>query len=326
MKSSLYRKGIAIMTVILSLMGAEIVGAEFPEKPIQVLVGWPVGSSNDAMDRAIAQSLQKILKQPVIVQNVPGAGGSLVLGRVKTEKPDGYALFQTGSNMFSQAPHLRSAPFDSLKDFAYLSSHARFQQLLEDRPDSPWRNYEELIQYVKQNPKKVRYSSTGVGGGNHMVMEYLALRENLQWIHVPYNGAVEAYTALLGGHVELASVSFGMELEHIQTGRIRPLLCLNHNRMSRFPDLPTVVDKGHDFAIVSAASWAVPVDTPKDIQRILEKALLQSFKDPAVIDVINKWNLVYEPLDGEAVTKMITKDYKLFGDLAQKLGLGIYKK
>ena len=318
--------GIIIMTALSSLAAVEIAGAEFPEKPIQVLVGWPVGSQNDSIDRVIAQSLQKTLKQPVIIQNVPGAGGSLVLGRIKIEKPDGYTLFQTGTSLYSQTPHMREVPYDSFKDFAYLASHARFQHLIEDRPDNPWKNFEELIQYVKKNPKKVKYASTGVGGGFHVIMEYLAQRENLQWIHVPYNSNTEQVTALLGGHVDIAAITLGLEIEHIRAGRIRPLLCLNYKRASPLPDVPTILEKGYDLTNISAACWSVPVNTPKNIQQILERALLQSFKDPAVIEVINKWNMAYDPIDGETVANMIAKDFKVFGEALPKLGVGIYKK
>jgi tripartite-type tricarboxylate transporter receptor subunit TctC len=320
------RWGIMIVTAVLFFMGAEIRAAEFPDKPIQVLVGWAVGSQNDAIDRVIAQSLQKVIKQPVIIQNVPGAGGSLVLGRIKTEKPDGYTLFQTGTNLYSQTPHLRAAPFDPLKDFAYLAQHARFQHVIEDRPDSPWKNFEELIAYVKKNPKKVKYASTGVGGGLHIMMEYLAQRENLQWIHVPFNSSTESLSAILGGHVELSAVTTGLEREHINAGRIRPLLCLNHKRISFLPDVPTVLEKGYDFTCISSAVWSVPFGTPKDIQQKLEKALLQSFKEPAVIEIVNKWNMAYEPVDGKKVAEMIALDNKVFGEFARKLGIGIYKK
>jgi len=324
--SGVYRVGIIIVTTVFSLMGTNIMGAEFPKKPVQVLVGWPVGSQNDSIDRVIAKSLQKIINQPVIIQNVPGTGGSLVLGRIKTEKPDGYTLFQTGTNLYSQTPHLRAVPFDPLKDFAYLASHARFQHVLEDRPDSPWKNFEELIQYVKKNPKKVRYSSSGIGGGQHIMMEYLALQENLQWIHVPYNGNQEQTFALLGRHVEVNSITFGLEIEHIRAGRIRPLLCLNYKRIPLLPDVPTVLEKGYDFHCISSACWSVPAQTPKDIQEILERALLQSFNDPTVLEVINQWNMAFDPVDGETVFKMIVEDKKRFGEFAQKLGIGIYKK
>ncbi len=326
MKVRAYKFGMVTGIAVLLLGSAESGTAGFPDRPIQVLVGWPVGSQNDGIDRVIAQSLQKILKQPVILQNVPGGGGALVLGRIKTEKPDGYTLFQTGTARYSQTPHERAVPFDPFKDFAYLAQHARFLYLLEDRPDSPWKDFEGLVLYVKKNPKKVKYSTTGVGGGNHLMMEYLAMRENLQWIHVPYNSNPEATMALLGGHVELATVTFGLEIEHIRAGRIRPLLALNDKRLPLFPEVPTILEKGYDFNLFSAACWSVPSATPKDIQQILEKALLQSFKDPAVLDVINKWNMAYDPLDSEALTKMIGKDYKVFGELLQKFGLGIYRK
>ncbi len=325
MRSRICRTGIILVVVALSLMGARV-RAEFPERPIQVLVGWPVGSQNDGIDRVIAQSLQKILKQPLIIQNVPGGGGALVLGRIKTEKPDGYTIFQTGTYMYSQTPHMRSVPFDPLNDFAYLAQHARFQHGLEDRPDSPWKNFEELIQYVKKNPKKVKYSSSGVGAAPHLMMEYLAMRENLQWIHVPYQSASEAFSALLGGHVDLGPGSMGMEVEQIRAGKLRLLLGLNEKRVSTFPDIPTIIEKGYDFAIGGGACWSVPVNTPKDIQQKLEKALLQSFKDPAVIEVINKWNMAYEPLDSDALTKMIARDHKVLGELIKKFNLGIYKK
>jgi tripartite-type tricarboxylate transporter receptor subunit TctC len=158
------------------------------------------------------------------------------------------------------------------------------------------------------------------------VMEYLALRENLQWIHVPSNSSAEASAALLGGHVELCSTSIGLDTEYIKAGRIRPLLCNNHKRTPLFPDIPTVIEKGYDFAVISTACWAVPVNTPKDIQKTLERALLQSFKDPTVVDIISKFNMAYDPIDGEAVAKLIAQDNRMFGELARKLGIGIYKK
>ena len=300
--------------------------ADFPEKPIQVLVGWPAGSQNDMIDRAISQPLQKILKQPLIIQNFPGGGGALVLGKIKTEKPDGYSLFQTGTAMYSRTPHLRSVPFDPLKDFAYLAQHAMFQFCIVDRGDNPWKDYDEMIAYVKKNPNTVKYSTSGVGTSMHLIMEYIGMRENLKWIHVPFTGGTEALAALLGGHVQVYSASLGTEIDQIRSGRIRFLISTNPKRNTIFTDAPTVLEKGYDFAVVSGACWTVPAGTPKDIQVKLEAALLQSFKDPAAQEVIKKWNMVIEPMDGESLRKMIEKDYKINGELLKQLGLGIYKK
>jgi tripartite-type tricarboxylate transporter receptor subunit TctC len=115
-------------------------------------------------------------------------------------------------------------------------------------------------------------------------------------------------------------------VEQIRSGRIRFLVSTNPKRNTIFPDAPTVLEKGYDFAVVSGACWTVPAGTPRDIQQKLEKALLQSFKDPAVEEVIRKWNMVIEPLDGQSLQKMIAKDYRVNGELMKQLGLGIYKK
>jgi len=277
-------------------------------------------------DRAIATSMQKILKQPIVIQNLPGGGGALVLGRIKTEKPDGYTLFQTGSPMYSRTPHLRAVPYDPFTDFAYLAQHAWFQYIIEVRSESNWKTYEELIDYVKKNPKKVKYTTSGVGTSQHLIREYLGMRENLQWIHVPFTGGTESAVALLGGHVEAYAAALGNELEHIRSGRLRVLLSLNPKRCPLFPDVPSVLEKGYDFAVMSGGCWTVPAATPKDIQRKLEGALLLAFKDPTVIDVLNKWNWAIDPLDSETLTQMIIRDYKINGELLKKFGLGIYKK
>jgi tripartite-type tricarboxylate transporter receptor subunit TctC len=323
----LKEKRIVLMWVAgLLLLWPSAGKADFPEKPIQVLVGWPVGSPNDMIDRAIAQSLQKILKQPIIIQNLPGGGGALVLGRIKTEKADGYSLFQTGTAMYSRTPHLRAVPFDPLKDFAYLGQHAMFQFCIVDRGDNPWKNYDEMIAYVKKNPNTVRYSTSGVGTSMHLIMEYIGMREGLKWIHVPFTGGTEAVAALLGGHVQVYSASMGTEVDQIRSGRLRFLLSTNPKRNTIFTDVPTVLEKSYDFAVVSGACWTVPAATPKDIQKKLEGALLQAFKDPAAGEVISKWNMVIEPMGGEALQDLIFRDYKINGELLKQLGLGIYKK
>lgn len=326
MKRRGYKVGLVVLLSLFLFLVPNLVRAEFPDKPIQVLVGWPAGSQNDMIDREIAKALHKILNQPVIIQNLPGGGGALVLGRIKTEKPDGYTLFQTGTAMYSRTPHLRKVPYDALKDFAYLGQHALFQFCIVDRADNPWKNFDELIAYVKKNPNKVKYSTSGVGTSMHLVMEYLAKKENLKWIHVPFTGGTEASAALLGGHVDVYSASFGLEAEHVRAGRLRFLISTIPKRVTLFPNMPTITEKGYDFSLISGACWTVPSGTPKPIQATLEKALLESFKDPAVVGIINKWNMVMEPIGGEALTAIIAKDFKMNGELLKELGLGLYKK
>ena len=326
MKGHVFLVKMVVVVIFPLLLGATAGAAGFPERPIQVLCGWPVGTVNDLMSRAIATPLSKILKQPVIVQNIPGGGGALVLGRIKTEKPDGYSLFQTGSNMYSQIPLTRTVPYDPLKDFAFLAQHARFEHYIVSRSDSPWKTFEELIQYARKNPKTIKYGTSGVGSSMHIMMEYLAIKENVQWVHVPYDSGSLSATALLGGHLDVGVLTMGLELEHVKTGRLRALVCLNANRMMHLPDLPTILEKGYDFYCTSSCTWSVPANTPKDIQKILEKALLQAIADPEAKETINRVNLPYAPLDSEAVTKLVIEDHQKYGELMKRLGLGIFKK
>jgi tripartite-type tricarboxylate transporter receptor subunit TctC len=317
---------IVFFLVAFILLLPAVPRADFPEKPMQVLVGWPAGSQNDMIDRAIAHSLQKILKQPVIVQNLPGGGGALVLGRIKTEKPDGYTLFQTGTTMYSRTPHMRSVPYDTLKDFAYLAQHAIFQFCIVDLSNNPWKNYDEMIAYAKNKPNSVKYSTPGVGSSGHLIMEYIGMREKLKWIHVPFAGGTECLAALMGGHVQAYSGAQGSEVDQIRSGRLRFLLSTTPRRNTLFPDVPTVLEKGCDFAVLAGACWTVPAATPADIQLKLERALLQAFKDPMVVESITKWNMLIDPVAGESLQKMITKDYEINGELLKQLGLGLYKK
>jgi tripartite-type tricarboxylate transporter receptor subunit TctC len=322
-----YAGGIVCAVVAVLGLGAAVASAEFPEKPIQVLVGWPAGSLNDMVDRAIAQVLQKSLKQPVVVQNLPGGGGALVLGRIKTEKPDGYTLFQTGSPMYSRTPHTRGVPYDALKDFAYLALDSWFQFFVEDRADNPWKNFDEFVAYARKHPKQIKYATSGVGTSMHLMMEHIAAREKLELIHVPFTGNTEVLAALLGGHVQLISSGLAGELEHIRSGRLRILLALNATRLPLFPEVPTILEKGYEWAVKSGRTWAVAAGTPKDIQKKLETALLEAFKDPTVIQVQKKWDLVVgQPLDSEGLTKLIHADYQFNADYMKKLGFGLYKK
>jgi tripartite-type tricarboxylate transporter receptor subunit TctC len=326
MKNWHWQRTLVLAVTFPLLLGPTGGWTAYPEKPIQVLVGWPAGSQNDMIDRAISQSLQRILKQPVIIQNLPGGGGALVLGKIKTEKPDGYSLFQTGTAMYSRTPHLRSVPYDSLKDFAYLAQHAMFQFCILDRADNPWKNYDEMIAYVKKNPSTVKYSTSGVGTSMHLIMEYIGNREQLKWVHVPFTGGTEALAALMGGHVQVYSASMGTEVEQIHSGRLRFLISTNPQRNTIFKEFPTVLEKGYDFSVLSGACWTVPAGTPKEIQRKLESALLESFKDPAVVEVITKWHMVIVPMGSDDLEKMIARDFKTNGELLKQLGLGIYQK
>jgi tripartite-type tricarboxylate transporter receptor subunit TctC len=238
------RVRLATLFLIASFIfiGSETLADTFPSKPINLWVGWGGGSGTDISQRAISNIASKALKQPIVVSNVTGGGGTLVLGRLKAEKPDGYTIANTSSATLGRIPHLQPVPYnaqDPLKDFIPIMSYSYYLYGLAVKSDSPWKTFEEFIAYAKANPGKIRYSTSGVGTGQHLAMEYLAMREKIKWTHVPFATSPQAVAAVMGGHVEATSQTPEWK-ENVDAGSMRLLICWNDKRMPFYPNIPTL--------------------------------------------------------------------------------------
>jgi tripartite-type tricarboxylate transporter receptor subunit TctC len=300
-------------------------GQDYPAKPINLLVGYPAGGSTDLSMRALASEAAKILKQPVVVSNVVGAAGTLVLGRVKGEKPDGYTIFNAPTANFCRIPHLQAVPYDPLKDFSFIMQYGLYQYGLVVRADSPWKTFEEFIDYAKKNPRKVTYATSGLGTGQHLAMEYMAQKEKIEWNHVPFPGGLQAVTALLGGHVQAVSQTTEWK-EHVNAGTLRLLVVWTDQRLKAFPNVPTLREKGYPFSVHSALSLMGPAGMPKPVVEKLQNAFSQAMESKAFLDVMDKFDMPPAYLGSDALTKLVNKDYTETGELIKSLGIGLYKK
>jgi len=319
-------RSVFVLSFILSLGLVSLAsGAEFPTKAVNLLIGYAAGGSTDLSARALAAEASKILKQPVICNNQVGAAGTLVLGRVKGEKTDGYTIYNAPTANFCRIPHLQAVPYDPLKDFAFIMQYGLYQYGILVRSDSPWKTFEELVDYARKNPNKIKYGTSGLGTGQHLAMEYLAMKLGIKWDHVPFPGGAQVVTALLGGHVQVISQTTEWK-EQALAGKFRLLVVPTPQRLKAFPDVPTLIEKGYDFAVHSTLAFMGPAGMPAAAVDRLDKAFAEAMKSKVFLDVMDKFDMPPAYLGSEALTKFVHKDYQETGELIKTLGIGIYKK
>jgi tripartite-type tricarboxylate transporter receptor subunit TctC len=271
---------------------APAVQAEFPEKPITMYVAFAPGGSMDSSARALAAGAEQILGQPIVIVNKDGGGGTVGLGVLAGDPPDGYHLAAATSTGILRIPLQRSVPYKPLADFTPIFGYAAVVTALVVQPDSEFNSLKDLVEYARANPGKVTYGTAGAGTPMHLAMEIIAMQEKIKWIHVPFKGSAPAETALLGGHV--VAVSTG-DMDKALTGQLKPLAVHTKERLKRLPDVPTLMELGYNywndtiFAIYGPAgmdkaivkkledAFAKAVDMPKS-QTVSEQFLLQAMK------------------------------------------------
>jgi tripartite-type tricarboxylate transporter receptor subunit TctC len=313
------------LTVILSLLVSGLVlASDYPNKPINVLIGYAAGGSTDLTTRALASEVANILKQPVVCSNQVGASGTLVLGRVKGDKPDGYTIYNAPTANFCRIPHLQAVPYDPLKDFTFIMQYGLYQYGIIVAADAPWKTLEELLDYAKKNPNKIKYATSGLGSGQHLVMEYLAKKYNIKWDHIPFAGGTQAVAALLGGHVQVVSQTPEWK-EHVLAGKLRLLVVCTDQRMKAFPNVPTLIEKGIKFSVHSGLSFMGPAGMPPAVVEKLQNAFAQAMKSKAFLEAMDKFDLPTAYLGSQDLTKLIQRDYQETGELIKGLGIGLKK-
>lgn len=314
-----------LFAILCYFVSSNVLAADYPIKPINLLIGYAAGGSTDLTTRALASEVAEILKQPVIANNQVGASGTLVLGRVKGDKNDGYTIYNAPTANFCRIPHLQAVPYNPLKDFTFIMQYGLYQYGIVVGADAPWKTLEELLDYAKKNPNKIKYATSGLGSGQHLVMEYLAKKLGIKWDHVPFVGGTQAVAALLGGHVQVVSQTPEWK-EHVLAGKLRLLVVCTDQRMSAFPSVPTLIEKGFNFAVHSGLSFMGPAGMPPTVVEKLQGAFAQGMKSKVFLEAMDKFDLPPAYLGSDALTKLINRDYQETGELIKSLGIGLPPK
>lgn len=303
-----------------ALTGAALAAESFPARPVTLIVPWPAGGSTDAVLRALAKATEPHLGQPIVVDNKPGAAGTLGPAvMAKTAKPDGYTVSQVTQTQF-RLPHLQKVSFDPIKDFSYVIRLTGYTFGMVVDAKSPWKTLQDFIAHAKRNPGTLTYGSGGTGTSHHVALAVLAERLQLDIQHVPFKGSSENLVALLGGHVDAASDSTGWA-PYLQSGRMRLLATYGPERARKWPEVPTLNELAPGLVFDSPYGLAAPAGTPAERIQVLHDAFRKGMEEPEFLRVMENFD--------QTPRYMNTADYtadnlKTFADervLMHKLGL-----
>jgi tripartite-type tricarboxylate transporter receptor subunit TctC len=252
----------------------------YPSRPVRLMVGFAAGQAIDILARLVGQALSERLGQQFIVENRPGAGGNIATEMVVRSPADGYTLMVVGANNAINASLYDNLNFNVIRDLAPVAGIYRVPQVMEVNPAFPARTVAEFIAYAKANPGKINFASAGSGSVAHVTGEYFKMMAGIDMQHVPYRGAPPALTDLIGGRVDVMFDNLPSSIEHIKSGRLRPLGVCSLKRLDALPDVPPVAESVPGFETSAFAGLAAPKDTPAGIIAMLNKGVNAGLADP----------------------------------------------
>ena len=277
------RKPMMLAIAAATLAGALPAAADYPTKPITLVIGFAPGGPSDVMARLLTKKMEEQLKQTFVIENRAGAGGGLAGSLVARSAPDGHTvLLASGTILAINVSLYKNLGYDPEKDFEPVGLIGTQTNVLYVHPAVPAHSLAEFIAYARANPGKLSFGSGGIGTPAHLAGELLKIKANIEYTHVPFRGSGPTLQSVIGGHVPSAFNPPAPLIPHLQSGSIRAIAITTPNRTPALPDVPTIAESG--FPGFDAATWhalVAPASTPKDVVAKLHAALDGALQDPA---------------------------------------------
>ncbi len=312
----------------LALSGLPAFAQAYPSRPLRIIVPFTPGGSSDVLARAIGLELGKAFHQPVVIENVPGAGGSLGGEKAAKSAPDGYTLFMGHVGTLATNPALYpKLPYDPIKSFAPVAWVARVPNVLVVHPSVPAQSLKDLIALAKAQPGKLAYGSGGNGSAAHTTMEYLKMQTGTSFLHIPYRGTAPSVTDLLAGQVQALFTGIPALLPHIKAGKMRALAVSSPKRLALLPEVPTVAETQvpgtQGFEADQWYGLVAPAGTPPDIVALLNQQINKSLASEEVRARLAAEGAEATPATPQAFAQLISSDIKRWGEVVKRGGIKV---
>jgi tripartite-type tricarboxylate transporter receptor subunit TctC len=308
----------------LCILGwAAAAAAQFPDRPITMVVPFPPGGLADTVARPVAEAMSRELKVPVVVENKPGAGGGIGMAAVAKAKPDGYTILMSLSSytvlpeadkLFGRAPMYQ---LDQLKPVARFTADPT---VFAVRADAPWKTLQDFVSDARANPGKFTYGSSGNYGTMHVPMAMFAGTAGIKMVHVPYTGAGPAIVGLLGGQVDALSTGPATVVQQVKAGKVRVLAHWGDVRLVSLPDVPSMKDSGTNVEYAQWSGLFAPSGTPDAVLQRLREAARAAANDPRVKDVLLSAGSPVQYLDAPEFQRYVDADAAKMADVVKRIG------
>jgi tripartite-type tricarboxylate transporter receptor subunit TctC len=308
----------AAAVVALAVVTAAPSAAQYPDKPIRLLLPFPAGGTVDLVARLATAQMAEELGRPFVIENKAGAGGVIATDATAKAAPDGYTLLLTTPNHTINAALNSKLPYDTEREIVPIAIVAEVPELLVSHPAAPFRSFAGFVDYARKNPGKLNYASAGNGTLPHLTMELLLRRTGIEVAHIPYRGAAPAMTDLLAGQVQLKMDTYATASQLVADGKLRALAFASRERSALMPDVPTIAEMGlPGYEGILWIGMVAPAGVPKPVIDKLAAAVQRAVRAPALAERLRRDGV--EPVGGtpQAFGELIAREIKEWRALAQ---------
>ena len=316
------RSVLAALALVATSAVAPSSFAQFPNKPLTIVVGFEPGGGTDTTARIVQGPLGEQIGQQVVVENRAGAGGNIAVDYVAKQAPDGYTIVLANVGALAVNPHILKTPYDPLKDLLPISMAAEFANVLVVQPALGVNSVADYVKLARSKPATITYASSGIGGAGHLAGELLRSVAKIDIVHVPYKGGGPAMQGFLGGQVDSFFATPISSISQIRAGKAKAVATTGSKRAALMPDVPTVAEAGYPgYEALNWYGFLAPKGTPREIIERLNKEIVKALANPQVVSALHKTGTEPKSSTPEEFAAYIKREYDTWGRVVKEAGI-----